>query len=118
MTADYTLKWFGDTVSEDIVNAAEKALLEAGADLQQRSSDEAPVKDGLLRGNAAVDSSDLESKGLIRVGYNMIYALRQHEELTWEHPQGGKAKYLEDPFNDQAKNYRKHIANAVDEVTS
>ena len=24
---------------------------------------------------------------------------RQHEELDWEHPLGGKAKYLEDPFN-------------------
>ena len=35
----------------------------------------------------------------VYISYNTPYARRQHEELDWEHPLGGKAKYLEDPFN-------------------
>jgi hypothetical protein len=31
------------------------------------------------------------------VSFTEVYAARQHEELDWEHPLGGKAKYLEDP---------------------
>lgn len=34
--------------------------------------------------------------GVVEV--NQVYAHRQHEELLWEHPRGGKAKYLEDPM--------------------
>ncbi len=117
LMADFTLKWFGDEVKADITEAAHQALLEAGADLQQLSSDEAPVKDGFLRGNATVDSSNLVASDFVTVGYNLIYALRQHEELSWHHPQGGKAKYLEDPFNTNVVLYMNHIAEAVNEVT-
>lgn len=27
--------------------------------------------------------------------FDAVYAARQHEELSWKHPQGGQAKYLE-----------------------
>jgi hypothetical protein len=29
-----------------------------------------------------------------------VYALRQHEELTWNHPKGGQAKFMEQAFNE------------------
>ena len=35
----------------------------------------------------------------VYISFNTPYARRQHEELDYEHPRGGKAKYLEDPFN-------------------
>jgi len=35
----------------------------------------------------------------VYISFNTPYALRQHEELDYKHPRGGKAKYLEDPFN-------------------
>ena len=35
----------------------------------------------------------------VYISFNTPYARRQHEELGYEHPRGGKAKYLEDPFN-------------------
>jgi hypothetical protein len=35
----------------------------------------------------------------VYISFNTPYARRQHEELDYEHPLGGKAKYLEDPFN-------------------
>ena len=34
----------------------------------------------------------------VYISFNTPYARRQHEELGYEHPRGGKAKYLEDPF--------------------
>lgn len=37
-----------------------------------------------------------------RVSNDMEYAARQHEELTWRHPEGGQAKYLEAPARDNA----------------
>jgi hypothetical protein len=111
-----TLKWYGDQINEQIRTAAEIALLEAADDLKQESSDEAPIESGDLRGNAGVDDSTLDS-GYVEVGYNLPYALRQHEDLNYSHPQGGKAKFLEDPFNRNVEKYKKHIANAVDEAS-
>ena len=35
----------------------------------------------------------------VYISFNTPYARRQHEELDYNHPRGGKAKYLEDPFN-------------------
>ena len=42
------------------------------------------------------------------------YALRQHEELEWHHPQAGKkAKYLEDPFNANLQGFDERVAAAL-----
>ena len=39
--------------------------------------------------------------GEVVIGYNTPYALKQHEDLTLNHPKPGtKAKYLEDPANE------------------
>jgi len=39
----------------------------------------------------------------VYISFNTPYARRQHEDLTLNHPRGGKAKYLEDPFKRNAK---------------
>lgn len=37
----------------------------------------------------------------VAIGYDTPYALRQHEELSYQHPTPGtKAKYVEDPIAD------------------
>lgn len=113
-----SFKWFGNEVNKDIVKATQLAILESANDLAQRSSDEAPIKDGDLRGNVAIDDSNLETGFFVEVGYNLVYAMIQHERLDFSHPQGGKAKYLEDPFNANIRNYQRHISEAVDRVTT
>ena len=50
------------------------------------------------------------------VGFNMPYALAQHERLDYNHPKGGKAKYLEDNLTGQADRYVDHIGNRVGEA--
>lgn len=50
--------------------------------------------EGLERLARAVGSGDIVSK----VTVDQPYAQRQHEELSWSHPRGGRAKYLEGPL--------------------
>lgn len=50
--------------------------------------------EGLERLARAVGSGDIEAT----VTVNQPYAQRQHEELGWSHPRGGRAKYLEGPL--------------------
>ncbi|WP_329622921.1 minor capsid protein [Streptomyces sp. NBC_01255] len=55
-----------------------------------------------------LDEGTLERSGrVVRDGLNgavvfdTIYAVRQHEELTWKHLPGRTAKYLEKPMNSE-----------------
>ena len=44
----------------------------------------------------------------VYISFNTPYARRQHEEVGYNHPRGGKAKYLEDPFNRNKKKVVKY----------
>ncbi len=100
-----------------------KALRTGGESILTEAIDETPVDTGTLRRSgtvtvgglpdgaqvyeAAESGSDMrnafpgpEGKGkAVYISFNTPYARRQHEELGYQHPRGGKAKYLEDPFN-------------------
>lgn len=103
------MEWRGEQIFGAIEDAVQEQLLRCAADLQSKSSEQAPIDKGDLRGNCAIDEQALT----VRVGYSVPYALRQHEELDYQHPKGGKAKYLEDPFNENAEKYGKSIEKAV-----
>ena len=69
------------------------------------SMQQVPFREGDLQSSGAVadDYSD-PNKPTTIIYYDTPYARRQHEELTWFHPQPGrKAKYLEDPMNEAAR---------------
>jgi hypothetical protein len=55
-----------------------------------------PLDEGPLERSGRVDVDGLD--GVIT--YDMVYAVRQHEELTWKHLPGRQAKYLESAMND------------------
>ncbi|MGF9711718.1 hypothetical protein [Paenibacillus naphthalenovorans] len=109
-----------------------KAFTEIILDLTGKSVALAPVDNGDLRGSGkgeinGVVIAEGEKNGSIKakgeapeaeklegiVSFNTPYALRQHEELTWNHPQGGQAKYLEQPFVQNQNKYIKHLADSV-----
>ena len=113
----YSLEWHGPAITRKTAAAGRKGLKKVGLDLQGRSADEAPVDIGDLKGNAGIDDSQLMTKSEILVGYSLPYAVRQHEELDFNHPGGGKAKYLEDPFRANTKRYERFIAQAINAVT-
>ena len=47
------------------------------------------------------------------VSYDTPYAVRQHEEVTWNHDAGRKAKYLESTFNSKHDKALQVIADTV-----
>jgi len=64
-----------------------------------------PVQEGGL-GDAVVGE----------VGFNTPYALTQHERLDFNHPKGGKAKYLESNLTQQADRYQDNLSDHLREA--
>jgi hypothetical protein len=107
-------------IAED---AALKALRTGAEAILTEAIDEAPVDTGTLRRSGTVTVGELPDgekvyeaakagnemkdafpekigkEKAVYISFNTPYARRQHEELGYNHPLGGKAKYLEDPYN-------------------
>lgn len=54
-----------------------------------------PLDEGPLQRSGKVVVNGLDGA----ISYDTVYAVRQHEELTWKHAPGRQAKYLEQPLN-------------------
>lgn len=108
------VRW--DISGLDLDGAVEKGL-EAGADhLLEEANRKVPIETGDLArsGNIAVDGA----AGEAAVGYNSVYAARQHEELTWQHDAGREAKWLENAMNNNKKSIAQAIADGIkDQLT-
>jgi len=107
-------------IAED---AGLKALRTGAEAILTEAIDETPIDTGTLRRSgtvtvgglpdwaqvyeAAESGSEMKDafpgqegkEKAVYISFNTPYARRQHEELGYNHPRGGKAKYLEDPFN-------------------
>lgn len=110
---------------KETVKATRECLLE----LAGRSAALAPVDTGDLRNDclAELNGQTIFSRrtptastvapttsAVGSVGYSLPYALRQHEELGYNHPKGGQAKYLEVPFNSLEKAFIARMEKVVD----
>ena len=126
---------------KEAVKIAEEAGLKAlrtGAEaILTEAIDEAPVDTGTLRRSgtvtvgklpdgervfeAAESGSDMKDafpgtegkEKAVYISFSTPYARRQHEELDYNHPRGGKAKYLEDPFNRNKKKVLQYAEKQV-----
>jgi hypothetical protein len=126
---------------KEAVKIAEEAGLKAlrtGAEaILTEAIDEAPIDTGTLRrsgtvtvgelpdgarvyeaaesGNEMKDAfpGEIGKEKAVYVSFNTPYARRQHEELGYNHPRGGKAKYLEDPFNRNKKKVLKYADKQI-----
>ena len=128
-------------VWQRVQQAAVRGMVENTEDLLGRAMRDAPVDEGTLRasGHAAVYANGKavarrgfrevegqpEAPEMTRrvieggagdavvgeVGFNTPYALAQHERLDFNHPKGGKAKYLEDNLKDHADHYQDNLAD-------
>ena len=128
----FKLNWYGDQMFEDISKEVDLALEKCGLHIKNKSSNQAPVDTGDLRGNCSVvtntkivsSPNTLSPEGMVpidrpvqdktvRIGYSLPYALIQHENMQFKHPMGGKAKYLEDPFRSEMPACTRLIKQAV-----
>jgi hypothetical protein len=87
--------------------------------LIQVSREQVPHEEGSLersatpggegRGGVAIDEANLRGA----VSYDTPYAVIQHEDLTFRHDAGRKAKYLEDPFEAEQQTMLELIAAQI-----
>lgn len=77
----------------------------------------APLDEGTLRGAGTVTSERTATGAVITGSFSTVYAARQHEELSWNHPKGGHAKYLEIPFKANVSRLEPLVAAAVAAAT-
>jgi hypothetical protein len=89
--------WNGEQVKKRQREGRNKGLRLAAEHLLAESQRLVPIEEATLErsGVASVDNA----KGQAAVSYDTVYAVRQHEELTWRHDPGRQAKYLEQPMH-------------------
>jgi hypothetical protein len=93
------LTWNGDQAAGAIREAAARGLLLGAEHVLGVSNDRVPLDEAELQrsGTASVDERDLTAA----ISYDTPYAVRQHEELDWQHAPGRQAKYLESAVNEE-----------------
>lgn len=84
--------------------------MSAGEHLRSESVPEAPVDTHALRQSCEVDG---DGQGHVTVSYDTPYAVVQHERTDYNHPNGGKAKYLEDPLNRERETMLNIVAQKI-----
>lgn len=105
-------------LKQKILEAAIKPALEMiGADLAGEGARRAPVEEGTLRGSFSHEVKRTASGYEVEVTADTPYAARQHEEVTWKHPKGGEAKFLENPLKEKTAQYAAVIAGFVRRMT-
>lgn len=93
-------------------SATKQEIKDITFDLLGKSVDLAPVEFGDLKGSGKAEFEGFTGT----VSFTEEYALRQHEDLTFNHPRGGEAKYLEKPFKENVKKYIEQIGKSIGRV--
>lgn len=112
------MKWNASRAKAMVLAAGLKAAHDVGEKLLTLSLDQAPHADGQMQQSADVIDSPKERR--VYVSYDTPYAVRQHEDMSLRHPDptnpksepGRKAKFLEDPLNENMNKWRAEITAA------
>ena len=97
----------------------DKSVENIAKDLLSESKPLVPIDTYALQESGVV-VKEKENYRLVRyeafspLGYN--YALIQHENLFFNHPRGGQAKYLQQPFEQNINNYVKNMKDDIKKV--
>lgn len=91
-----SMQWQGNRLwTERGRRLAEEGLTRALEHTLGVSQTLVPLDEGPLQRSGKVTVNGLDGA----ISYDTVYAVRQHEELTWKHAPGRSAKYLEIPLN-------------------
>lgn len=101
------------------VHAAETALYQGGSVIMTEAKKRAPVDVGTLRNSGYVTLPRTDSDGtFVEVGFGgaaKAYAVKQHEELGYNHDVG-QAKYLENAISAMEGQVRDRVARLTDDA--
>ena len=111
MTMRLKLKWHGAEVAAVERIAAARGLMLGAEHVLEEANRIVPIEESTLlkSGTPSVDVPTLRAA----VSYDTPYAVRQHEELTWQHDAGHQAKYLEQPLNSEKPKVELLIAREI-----
>lgn len=107
------LDWKGDQVLHTLDQAVLSAVEAAGEILGDEAVSRTPKESGTLQDSMKVTT---DGKATAAVSYDTPYACRQHEEIGWQHPGGGEAKYLENAMSAAADRMQQAIADEIGKV--
>ena len=110
--ADVTAVWRGAEYSARVGVASASGLNDGAELLRSLSVPRAPVDTSMLRQTAQValaSPMDLESA----VTYDTPYAVKQHNDLDLNHPNGGEAQYLLRPLMEDGQKILEVIAKPI-----
>jgi hypothetical protein len=93
--------------------AVEKAVRDTAVDVLAEAKRQVPRKDGILRRSGVQRVQWSGERIEAQLSFNTPYAAIQHEDRTFRHPRGGKAKYLEDPIKEYAPKLRERLEDAL-----
>lgn len=94
-----------DEIRNRMMDAAVDWAQRVGDDLHGRAVPLAPILTSHLRGSGHVEVEESLGRVDVTVSFDTPYAAKQHEELDYNHPRGGQAKYLEQPYLEQLPRY-------------
>lgn len=100
MSAKVRIKIDSALINQVTKSGSKKGTWMALDHLASVSKDQVPLDQGPLKNSCYVDVNDDGSEGT--VSYDTPYAVVQHENTSFNHQRGRKAKYLEDPVNDSS----------------
>lgn len=103
------LEWRGDQALAGLQAGKQQGLRMAAEAVLQESNARVPFRDGHLKASGSTAVSGDQAA----IGYSIIYAARQHEEVGWAHPQGGQAKFLETAVTAKSGEVGKILAQAI-----
>ena len=95
--------------------ATRQGVTDAAHLVARYAVERAPIMTGDLRGSMSVDPPESGPRPTASIQFPLVYARRQHEETTWQHPRGGQAKYLTSAAEDYAGEVRRIIETSVKE---
>lgn len=111
MTQRTRLRWNGDAILAATRQGAVRGLRLGAEHVLEVSRRRVPIEEATLErsGTATVDESALTAA----VAYDTPYAIRQHEEMNYQHDAGRTAKYLELPLAEESDTVGEIIAAQV-----
>lgn len=105
----FTNSFDASKITGAIKKNANLAAFMGAQHLRKEAVELTPVDTSTLRNSAKVTTDGNQAA----VSYNTPYAARQHEEVGWNHPEGGQAKFLETAMINESQQIARIIANTV-----
>ncbi len=79
-------------------NAAERALYAASHHLLEEANRSIPFREGIMMASGVAQNDERRAT----VSYDTPYAKRQHEDLTFRHPGGRRARWLAEALHESS----------------